>query len=100
MPAGALDWERLRAPWLVHRGRGDLQVFAEEDVLEGVVRTGRAVAIEQVDRAGRDGAGNLAPVADRAGEDARDGLLGHVRDFVARRRDHADAVARDLREDE
>ena len=45
--------------------RGDLQRFAEEDVLEGVLRTGGAVAVEQVDRAGDLRAGHLAPVADR-----------------------------------
>ena len=76
----------------------DLQRFAEEDVLEGVLRTGGAVAIEQVDRARYLRARHLAPIADRAREDAGDGLLGDVGEVVLRAGDDADSVLGDLRE--
>ena len=69
----AVDGVLLEAVGGLLRGaRGDLQRFAQEDVLEGVLRTGRAVTVEQVDRSGDLGARDFAPVADPPGEDAFD----------------------------
>src|ERR1700732_1536633 len=58
---------------LFRRAGGDFLFFAEEDVLEGVLRTRHAVAVEEVDRARDPRAGDFAPVAVCAREDSRDG---------------------------
>src|ERR1035441_1889635 len=57
------------------RARGDLLGFAEEDVLEGVLRTRGAVAVEQVDRARGPCPRDLAPVADATSEYPFDAFL-------------------------
>ena len=51
---------------LGRRRSGRSSGFAEEDVLEGVLGTGGAVALEQVDRAGDLRARHFAPVVDPA----------------------------------